>query len=182
MTARHRKLPTIWLMTDERVDEVTLLRAVARLPPGAGIVFRHYGLAAAERRALFERVRRMAARRRLTLLLAGDARMAAAWRADGWHGHKQGRRQRKMLHSAPAHSVAEMRAAERAGADMLFISPVFPTRSHPGQPALGSTRFAALAGMARKPVIALGGMTEKRAAALRSAGIHGWAAIDALIS
>ena len=85
MTRRHRKkLPTIWLMTDERVADAALLAAVARLPKGrAGIVFRHYRTEGKARRALFEAVRRVARRRRLLLLLAGDGRTAAAWRADG---------------------------------------------------------------------------------------------------
>src|SRR3546814_7971642 len=45
-----------------------------------------YRTAAAERRALFDRVARMARRRRLVLMLGGTAAQARAWRADGWHG------------------------------------------------------------------------------------------------
>lgn len=185
MTARHRKsrdgLPTLWLMTDERVDDARLLAAVGALPRGAGVVFRHYRLPMADRRALFDRVRAIARRRGLLLLLGGDARQARAWRADGWHGRSRGRPEWPMVHSAAAHGLAEIRAAERAGAQLLFLSPVFPTRSHPGVRALGRSRFAGLARQARRPVIALGGMTARRAAALRSCGIHGWAAIDALV-
>lgn len=184
MTARHRKsraaLPALWLMTDERIDEPDLLQAVACLPRGAGIIFRHYRLPAAERRALFERVRAIARARRLILIVAGSARQAVAWRADGWHGPRGGRPAMPMIHSAPVHSLAQIRRAERTGADLLFLSPVFPTRSHAGAPTLGRRGLAALARGAKRPVIALGGVNPARARSLRRAGIHGWAAIDAL--
>ena len=180
MTARHRNIPRLWLMTDERVAEDDLLYAIHRLPPGAGVIFRHYSLTPPARKALFERVRATARRRILTVLLAGSACRAVAWRADGWHGPKQGRGRARLLHSAPAHGMKEMRAAERAGVDLLFVSPIFPTRSHPAARTLGKVRFGLLAAQARKPVIALGGMTAPRANGLRSMGIYGWAAIDAL--
>lgn len=184
MTRRHRKkLPTIWLMTDERVADAALLAAVAGLPKGrAGIVFRHYRTEGKARRVLFEAVRRVARRRRLVLLLAGDAQMAAAWRADGWHCRDTRRAGRPMLHSMAAHDAREMTAARRGGADMVFVSPLFPTRSHPGAASLGRVRFTALARQADKPVMALGGVQPQHQRMLRGIGAHGWAAIDGLVS
>jgi thiamine-phosphate pyrophosphorylase len=184
MTAIHRKnarvVPRLWLMTDERVKNKALLRAVAHLPRGAGVIFRHYGLQRKKRRALFERVLAAARPRGVRVLLAGTAATARAWGADGWHGGDNGRRSRGALHTAPAHCVPEMRRAERAGADALFVSPVHATRSHARARPLGRVRFAMLARQARLPVIALGGMTPRRARALAPMGIHGWAAIDSL--
>lgn len=65
----------------------------------------------------------------------------------------------------------------RQGADALFISPVFPTRSHPGTSALGARRAAAIAKGLPVRRIALGGMDASRYA--RLIGFDGWAAIDA---
>jgi thiamine-phosphate pyrophosphorylase len=154
-------------MTDERLGD-GLLDAVARLPEGAGIVFRHYSLADSARHALFDRVR--AAHSGL-LLLAGPQALAAAWGADGSHGQHAG------ATSASAHDLTQIRAAEAAGAALVFLSPVFPTRSHPGAPALGPQGFAALAAQTHLPVVALGGMNAARAATL--SGAYGWAGIDA---
>src|SRR5690348_8595128 len=56
---RRQPLPRLWLMTDERQGDA-LWEALERLPRGAGIVFRHYGLSAGERRRLFEQVRKAA--------------------------------------------------------------------------------------------------------------------------
>jgi thiamine-phosphate pyrophosphorylase len=169
----RQPVPRLWLMTDERQGD-GLFGALDRLPPGrAGIVFRHYRSAEAERRRLFEEVRRLARRRRLMLLLAGPPEQARDWGADGSHGRGPG----SGFRSAPVHDLSEIRAAERDGTDLLFLSPVFATRSHPGARPLGPTRFNHLARRTRLPVIALGGMTAIRARRLREA--YGWAGIDA---
>ena len=172
---RRQPLPRLWLMTDERQGDA-LWTALERLPRGSGVVFRHYGVAPGPRRALFERVRGIARRRRLLLLLAGPPRLACAWGADGSHG-RAGATRTQRLKSAPVHDLREIVAAEGAGADLLFLSPVFPTRSHPGARVLGRARFAMLARAARLPVIALGGMDGWRARSLRFS--YGWAGIDA---
>jgi thiamine-phosphate pyrophosphorylase len=169
MPARQ-PLPRLWLMTDERLGD-RLLDAIARLPEGAGIVFRHYSLAEAERRTLFESVRQKAPG---PVILAGPAERALAWSADGSHGRHRG------ATTAPAHDLREILAAETAGASLLFLSPVFPTPSHPGAPALGPNRFATLASQTSLPVIALGGMNAARAEGL--SGAYGWAGIDAWAS
>ena len=180
MDARHRKNPPrLWLMTDERVDQAALIAAAERLPRGrAGIVFRHYGTAATERRALFEALRKIARRRRLVLMLGGTAHEAAAWRADGAHGRDARRAVRPMLRSRPVHDGKEARAARRA--DLAFLSPLFATRSHPGERHLGRVRFAALARRSAPPVIALGGVRPCHRRLLRGIGADGWAAIDGL--
>jgi thiamine-phosphate pyrophosphorylase len=162
---RRQPLPRLWLMTDERQGE-RLWEALERLPKGSGVVFRHHGVAPAERRRLFERVRRVARRRRL-LLLAG-----AGLRGDGVHGGSG-----KGLRSGSAHNLRELKAAERSGASLVFLSPAFPTRSHPGAPALSPLRFGLIAGQARIPVIALGGVDARKARRLPH--IYGWAGIDA---
>jgi thiamine-phosphate pyrophosphorylase len=170
---RRHLLPRLWLMTDERQGDA-LWTALHRLPRGAGIVFRHYGLPSGERRALFDRIRRMATDKGWLLLLAGTAAQARAWRAHGHHGPGRG----QGLHSASAHNIKEIRAAERGGAAFIFLGPPFATRSHPGARTLGPLRFAALAASTRLPVIALGGMNPARAPRLGSAA-YGWAGIDA---
>lgn len=168
---RRQALPRSWLMTDERLGD-RLFAALERLPEEGGVVFRHYSLAERERRALFNRVR--AAHQGL-LLLAGPAEQARDWGADGSHGRGRG----KGLRSAPVHGHREIRVAERDGADLLFLSPVFATRSHPEAQTLGLARFAWLARRTTLPVIALGGMDATRGKRLGSFGAYGWAGIDA---
>lgn len=167
------------MMTDERQGS-GLFAALEHLPRGAGLVFRHYGLAKNERRRLFMEVRRSARRRQLLLMLAGPPQLAAAWGADGSHGLFGGHRSPPhLLHSAPAHDRTEIRAAEAAGAHILFVSPVFATQSHPAAAPLGRTRFGLLTRDTNLPIIALGGMNGARARSLAGLNVYGWAAIDA---
>ncbi|WP_242196466.1 thiamine phosphate synthase [Sphingomonas hankookensis] len=141
---RRHPLPTRWLMTDERLGEA-LPAVVAQLPRGSGVVFRHYATPAGERRRLFEQVRRIARARALVLLVAGPAFPGA----NGVHGRTA--RNATGLATRPVHSMRERIAAEQAGVDAIFVSPVFATRSHPGAPALGRVRFQGLIRGARVP-------------------------------
>ena len=165
--SRRQPLPRLWLMTDERQGD-GLWAALERLPKGSGVVFRHYGLAPAERRGLFDRVRRVARRRRL-IVLAGPELPG-----DGVHGGRRGG------FSASAHSLRELKVAERSGVRLVFLSPAFPTRSHPGARALGPVRFGLISRHARVPVVALGGVDARKARRLPN--IYGRAGIDAFSS
>jgi thiamine-phosphate pyrophosphorylase len=78
------------------------------------------------------------------------------------------------------HDTAEAVAAD--GADYLIAGAIWPTVSKPDDhPLLGLERFAALAAAAAVPVLAIGGVTVDRAAALRQAGAAGIAGIGLFV-
>lgn len=172
MRRRHpshaKELPRRWLMTDSRLGD-TLWNALAALPEGSGVIFRHYELPFAERRALFAQITRITRRRRLMLVVAGDDHLD--------HGPRHGRHRGAL--TAPVHTRRQAISAIRNGARLLFVSPVHATRSHLGARALGTARFGLLIRGLDVPVIALGGMNERRWRVLRPLGVHGWAGIDA---
>jgi len=178
---RRAKLPVLWLFTDEaRLADP--LPAIARLPRGlAGVVFRHDD--APDRAALALRAAAMCRARKLGLVVAGDGRLAARAGA-GLHlrgGRKPGFcRLRPGLVTSSAHNVAEIFAARRAGAQIVFISPAFVTASHPDGRALGPARWRALARRAGPCLAyALGGISGQKITEL--AGFcYGAGAIDAL--
>ena len=174
---RSHPLPKIWLMTDERLGG-DLLPAIQRLPARSGVIFRHYHLEAAARKFLFGQVRRICRRRGHVLLLAGDERTAMRWHADGFHQRSE--RASQLLHSAPVHDAVEIAIVKAAKPDLVFLSPVFATNSHPGARPLGPLSFNRLAKLASPSrIIALGGMNRRNAQMLCPQLIHGWAAIDA---
>jgi thiamine-phosphate pyrophosphorylase len=186
MVRRH-PLPPQWLFSDERLA-VGVVRLAALLPPGSGIVLRHDRLSAGARWRLLRRLMRMARTRGLVILLAGSPAMARCWGADGVHLRQHDARRAVharrlgLLVTMPVHDAHEARAARRAKADAVFISPLHPTRSHPGAKALGTAEWSRLARLAGGQPTALGGMTLTRARALtrRTSGLKpGWAAIDA---
>ena len=171
-------LPHLWLLSDARND-AGLEDALDRLPPGSGFVFRHYHLAPAERAARFKVLAKHARERGHRIVLSGTPAQAEEYGADGVYGatDRIGPPRAGLLRLATAHDAGELAAAERAEADGVFLSPVFPTRSHPGGETLGRETFLALARSTTLPVIALGGMTAQSAAAL---DWPRWAAIDGL--
>lgn len=176
--ARAKTLPALWLISDARND-AGLERALAALPRGSGLIFRHYHLDGPERLARFRALRRAARARGHVVVLADSALTAREWGADGIYGAPRALWPRRagLLHLATAHDMAELGLAARLGADAALLSPVHPTRSHPGGKTLGRVRFRLLVRQAGLPVIALGGMNAQRARALRW---DRWAAIDGL--
>ncbi|MBU6500072.1 MAG: thiamine phosphate synthase, partial [Rhodospirillales bacterium] len=122
-------------------------------------------------------ISRLCRARRIALVIAGDWRLAAALGA-GLHlrrGRRIGARRRWKLLTSSAHGAVELRRARRAGA-IAFLSPAFPTTSHPGAAALGAVRWNALA---RPGAAALGGIDGHSARRLRFSCAAG--AIGALI-
>ena len=147
--------------------------ALRALPPGSGFVFRHYHLDPETRQARFDALADVARGCGHVVILAGSE----PWGADGHYGPPE--RLGEGLRLATAHDGAELQAAIAAGADGIFLSPVFPTASHPGAATLGVHGFHVLAQQSPIPVIALGGMTVARARAL---DWPRWGAIDGLAS
>jgi thiamine-phosphate pyrophosphorylase len=177
MVQRHPCLPDIWLVTDQRNDE-RLEWALRRLPRGSGLVFRHYHLDPQARRARFDALARIARARGHVVVLAGTVSEARRWGAHGSYGAPASlARGQALPRLVAAHSLREIGWAQRQRADAILLSPVFPTRSHPGSATLGPIRFRLLARHALVPVIALGGMNHPRANSLKW---KKWAAIDGI--
>ena len=176
-------LPPLVLMTDdERLPDPC--GAAMQLPGGSLIVLR-----ARERRrrqALAAMLAQIARARGLYLLIADDPDLARA--ADGLHlpeaklgtiAYWRARRPHWFI-TASAHSLEMVQRAARFGADAVFLSPVFPTQSHPDRGALTPIRFRLMAREARVPLYALGGIDADTARQLVGSEIAGIAAVAAL--
>ena len=176
MTTRQRDWPRQWLMTDERLGK-RLWEAIDRLPHGqAGIVFRHYATASEERAKLAEKVAELCHSHGLRLAVARDERLARWVKADLVHNPSAP--PKHLPCSYAVHSFDDAEAGRAAGAGLVFVSPVYETRSHPGRRALGIELASRIAGAAGVPAIALGGMDAAKFALLEREGFYGWAGID----
>lgn len=161
--------------------------AVAQtLPRGAAVVYRAFGAADALDRA--RRLRAIAAKRGLILLIGADARLAAAARAHGVHLPERSMHLAKRLKAAhpawivtaAAHGEASARRGARMGADAAVVSPAFSSRSPSAGRPMGPRRLAAVAARAGLPVYALGGINSKNARRLLDVGVAGLAAVEGL--
>lgn len=83
---------------------------------------------------------------------------------------------------ASAHSLEDAVDAEVRGADWITFGPVYdtPSKRRWGAPQ-GLERLRKVAAAVRIPVIAIGGITPERVAAVRAAGAAGVAAIAAIL-
>lgn len=86
------------------------------------------------------------------------------------------------LFSVSTHSLEELQHAVSIGADFAMLSPVLPTQSHPGEPALGWDNFKEIVQELPIPVYALGGMRVDNIKQAWNHGAQGIAAISALWS
>ena len=173
------RLPPLALLTDdERLPDP--LAAAAALPGGSLVVVRARD--AMRRETLVKEMLAVARHRDLIVLIADDPALAARLGAEGVHlpeqraheaGHWRALHPRWII-SAAAHGG---RAAP-AMLDLVMLSPIFPTRSHPGRATLGAARANAMAKTFRTPVYALGGIDASNARLLH--GFAGIAAIGAL--
>lgn len=172
--------PVLFLFTDRRladpVETVRRLLARRALRRLLGVIVRGTPEA---RRSLAASLRPLCAAHGVALLVAGDVpARGVGLHLPGGRGLRRRLPGRPVLVTAAAHDAPALRRARRAGADLAFLSPVFPTASHPGVRTLGAARFARLAAAGGLPVAALGGIDGRNARALarRTAGAG---AIDA---
>ena len=120
---RRAAVPPLWLFTDaDRTPDV--IAAVENLPRGlCGVVFRHDGVAGRE--AVIRQVARVCRARRLALVVAGRADAppgVGRHLREGWRAAGPGARRGWL--SASAHGPAGLVRARRAGAGLVFLSPV----------------------------------------------------------
>jgi len=176
-------LPKMIAMTDDvRMPDPT--EVIPRLTKGSALILRHYD--ASSRGALATKLAPLCRRHGIRLLIANDARLAYAVRADGIHlsenvlrlGAHTWRRWRPAhwLVTAAAHTPRALQRAAMIGADAALLAPVFPTASHPDRKSIGILRLARWSRESSLPVYALGGIdisTIRRLAGCRLAGIAG---------
>jgi thiamine-phosphate pyrophosphorylase len=146
---RRQSLPKQWLIVDRGLNAATWT-TMRRLPRGSGVLV--IGAVPAKDG---RRLRVMARRLQLTIVL--EHRRSAA------RVHNQRELTRALLRRAP----------------LILVSPVHPTKSHPEWKSIPRMRAAALASLAERHAVALGGMNARRYANVAQLGFIGWAGISA---
>lgn len=80
---------------------------------------------------------------------------------------------------ARVHNLRELRWALLRRTEIVFLSPMFQTETHPDWRPLSRMRAATLARLGKRKMIALGGMTEERYRQVTELGFIAWAGISA---
>lgn len=176
---QRKPLPALLVFTDPiRTPDPEAV--AARLPRGSAIVYRAFG--AADALAIALRLRAIARRRGLTLLIGADEALAARVGADGVHlperlacrAARIRARHPTWLITAAAHNAR----AARAPVDAVVVSAIFPSGSPSAGRPLGPIRLAQVVRMSGRPVYALGGVNTATAARLLATGVVGIAGVE----
>jgi len=153
------------------------------------VQLREKDLSAAELFDLASRLRALCVTYGARLLINDRIDVALAVTADGVHlpvDSFAAADARRLLGSAAligasAHSLEQAQAAAAGGADFVVLGPVFDTPSKRSfGPPLGLDRLAAVTRSTPCPVLAIGGITPERVAAVLQCGARGVAVVSAI--
>lgn len=188
--SRAAALPGIYAITPEPGADVDafLARIERGLQRGIRLVqWRAPCLDPTRYRELAVELLRLARAHHARLLLNADPSLALELGADGVHLNARRlqstsvlpQRRADFLVVASVHDAKEMARAEHLGVDVVVISPVRPTASHPDRAAIGWPGFEALLALTGLPAYALGGLAGQDVDAARRSGALGVAGISA---
>lgn len=182
-------IPQFYVLTDQdrfANPLVELFDTLHHLPRGAAVVVRHRD--AKQCQALAKAIVPPAHRLGLKVLLAGDVRAALKHHCDGVHLSQARARLGPLrisslppgfIISAAAHDGLSLRRAAWAGAQVVMLSPVFATQSHPHSKPLGLHRFTIIAASGNRRIVALGGVSKQNVKRLNLGAAYGIGAIGA---
>jgi len=154
----------------------------AALTGGVGqIIIREKDMDSARLLAFAARVREITTQHQAKLIIHSQADIAKAVNADGVHlassdiseipAIRDWLKMPNISLSTSCHNLDELKKSHHYGADFAMLSPVFPTQSHPGAPALGIDTFQQIAKDSPLPIIALGGIDANNRSQLSGFGI-----------
>lgn len=183
--------PPLLVVTDRRQARLPLAEVVrAALSAGCRWVsLREKDLSDEDQGALAKTLLPIARRYGACLTLHGDAALAKACGVDGVHlpAGSDPAAGRAMLGphkliGVSLHTVTEAEAIDPNVSDYAIAGPAFETASKPGYgPEIGRKGLAEIAGAARVPVLAIGGLNATRAAEVLAAGPAGIAVMGGVM-
>ena len=134
------KIPHLWLFTDD-IKTQNLQKFLAKIPQNSGIVIRNY--LSEDRLKIIESISRNSKRKNLTLLIGEKSnriRDISGLHLPKWYYQKR-KINKKQILSISAHGIIDKRRIINSKADLIFLSPIFRTSSHPNSRPLGTIKF-----------------------------------------
>lgn len=182
------------LVTDRHQTRGGSLPSVLRQAVGAGlpaVQLRERDLSTSELLLLAQDIRSITAPRAVPLIINDRVDLMLALNLDGVHLRADSlpvSAVRRLVGAGrlvgiSTHSVAEVRDANRDGADYVVFGPVFDTPSkRPFGSPVGLEKLAEICRLSAVPVFAIGGITPASVSDVRRAGAHGVAVIGAILA
>ncbi len=159
---------------------------IKNLPKNSAVIFREYDLSEEKRQELALEIFEICKKFGHKFLVGKSLGLAKLVNADGVHfsdldsckisGDK------KFIVSMACHSLKSVARAQNSAVDIIFLSPIFATKSHENAKILGLNILLKACKISSKPVFALGGVNENNIAKIVKCGAFGFGAIEALVA
>ena len=165
----------MWIVTDEeRAPDP--IKIINKLPKNLkiGIILRHYK--SKSRLNIAKKLSKICKLRKYIFLIANDQQLAIKVNASGIHVPSWStlrRINRRFLISTSLHSRKDLRNVTLSKSSIVFVSPVYFTKSHPDKKPLGPIRAALLAKQSKLNSIALGGISLRSTKRFKNLGFSG---------
>jgi thiamine-phosphate pyrophosphorylase len=184
--------PRVYVITTmlPRLGREHVAIAEAAVRGGATVVqFRDKTMSDAEFAATAGRIARITRGAGIPLIINDRVEIAIAMGAQGVHVGQHDAPARDLRDSLPAGMILGVSAsnygealeAAEAGADYLGVGPVFPTGSKDdATPPIGLRQLARICREVRRPVVAIGGITQENLRTVIETGVAGAAVIAAI--
>ncbi len=160
------------------------------MPQNSAFIFREYDLNQQKRQELAEKIFAICQEKSCKFLIGKDLELARKIEADGVHfsdldfvdgfdnASVVAGFARKFTISLSCHSLQSVQKAQNSGADVIFLSPIFATKSHANAKTLDLENLAEACKSSTKPIFALGGISEKNLASIAKCGARGFGGIE----
>jgi 8-oxo-dGTP diphosphatase len=184
------QLPRVMMITgsDSLNKEVFLKKLELHLKSGIKLVqLRAKELTEAEYISLARSVMKLRLKYNAIVILNTDIKIAESLNGDGVHlsssilmGLTVRPFAKDKIISAACHNLEQLEKARLIGADLVTLSPVNNTNTHPEAIPLGWNKFSQLCKSVNIPIYALGGIDESDLAFAITQGAYGISAISSL--
>jgi thiamine-phosphate pyrophosphorylase len=167
-----------------------LKKIIENLPKNSAVIFREYDLRICEREKMALKLLDIARLNRIKFFVGKDFHLAKKISADGVHFSDFDQipfgliKNSNLKLSYVCHSFRSFLKAQKIRPNMVFISPIFPTKTHQktifGTRSLGIKFLAKI--IAKNPnnlaIYALGGVNSQNILSLKKLGLSGFGAIN----
>lgn len=190
-----KKLPVnIFFSNGSKISQ--LEKILKHLPKKSAIIIREYHLKEEEREMLARKIITLAKPLGVKVLIGKNLQLAQKVRADGVHFSDYDtlpifnikRFAKRFIVSFSCHGLTSILKAQKLQFDIIFISPIFPTTSHPNATTIGLRKLTEITlKTKRQPYYhssfyALGGINLHNISSIRKSGLHGFGAISLFLT
>lgn len=181
---------TVFFTDRKRCANLSL--AITKLPKNSAVIFREYDLESDEREILAREIIAICRKENHKILIGKNLALARKLRADGIHFSDRDKlplqiqshqnHPREFIFSFACHNFLSVIKSQSLKPNIIFISPIFKTKSHPNIAPIGLMQLSKITRHSKIPIFALGGVNKKNFYTLKKLGTQGFGAIENFIS